>query len=257
MAATAESMLAWTRSLLGVDGFPEISLEQYLQDIPTLDSLGDLPSGTTVLVRGDVDSKPGAAVGQGDIRLRSMKETLDFGRAHGWKQVIFGHIGRDQTASLEKVAKRLGEILGCEQAILDVTGQRPRCFRPAGGFLTDEGVQTVQNLGYTSCNATVNPGDWWQRDPDMLIRSSYRGRSREGVTLMHSGALGIVRALPGYINALKAKGFEFVTLSELAHEVGRPLPELPKRTHIPEPSGEGPNPGLGSPIPEADDEYAP
>lgn len=150
-----------------------------------------------------------------------------------------------------------GEILNCEQAILDVTGQRPRCFRPAGGFLTDEGIQTVQNLGYTSCNATVNPGDWWQRDPDMLIRSSYRGRSREGVTLMHSGALGIVRALPGYINALKAKGFEFVTLSELAHEVGRPLPELPKRTHRPEPSEEGPHPGLGSPIPEADDEYAP
>ncbi len=150
-----------------------------------------------------------------------------------------------------------GEILGCEQAILEVTGQRPRCFRPAGGFLSDEGIQTVQNLGYTSCNATVNPGDWWQRDPEMLIRSSYRGRSREGVTLMHSGTLGIVRALPGYINALKAKGFEFVTLSELARQVGRPLPELPKRTHIPEPSVEGLNPGLGSPIPEADDEYAP
>ncbi len=150
-----------------------------------------------------------------------------------------------------------GEILGCEQAIFDVTGERPRCFRPAGGFLTEEGILTVQNLGYSSCNATVNPGDWWQRDPDMLIRSSYRGRSREGVTLMHSGALGIVRALPGYINALKAKGFDFVTMSELGRQVGRPLPDLPQRTHIPTPSTEGPSPGLGSPIPEADDEYAP
>ena len=150
-----------------------------------------------------------------------------------------------------------GEILACEQAILDVTGQTPRCFRPAGGNLSDEGIQTVQNLGYTSCNATVNPGDWWQRDPDLLIKFSYRGRSREGVTLMHSGALGIVRALPGYINSLRAKGFEFVTLSELARQVGSPLPELPKRTHIPEPSTEDPNPALGSPLPEADDEYAP
>ena len=138
-----------------------------------------------------------------------------------------------------------------------MTGEKPRCFRPAGGFLTEEGILTVQNLGYSSCNATVNPGDWWQRDPDMLIRSSYRGRSREGVTLMHSGALGIVRALPGYINALKAKGFDFVTMSELGRQVGRPLPDLPERTHIPSPSTEGPNPGLGSPIPEADDEYAP
>jgi len=149
------------------------------------------------------------------------------------------------------------EILGCERAVVDVTGQHTHLFRPAGGFLSHEGIQTVQNLGYTLCNATINPGDWWQRDPDLLIRFSYRGRSREGVTLMHSGALGIIRALPGYINALKAKGFEFVTVSELAREIGSPLPDLPKRTHIPLPSAEDPHPELGSPLPETGDEYAP
>lgn len=149
------------------------------------------------------------------------------------------------------------EILGCELAVGEVTGQRPKLFRPAGGFLSPEGIQTVQNLGYTLCNATVNPGDWWQRDPDLLIRFSYRGRSREGVTLMHSGALGIVRALPGYINSLRAKGFDFVTVSELARQIGAPLPDLPKRTHIPAPSEVDPHPELGSPVPETGDEYAP
>ena len=112
MAANAESMLNWTRALLGVDGFPELSLEDYLGSIPSLDSLADLPAGTVVLVRGDVDCKPGKAVGEGDIRLRSMKATLDFGRQHGWKQVVFGHIGREPEKSLDKVAARLGEILG-------------------------------------------------------------------------------------------------------------------------------------------------
>ena len=53
------------------------------------------PSGTPVLIRGDVDAKVGAEVGQGDIRLRSMKETLEFGRQKGWKQIIFGHVGRE------------------------------------------------------------------------------------------------------------------------------------------------------------------
>lgn len=118
MAVTAESMVAWTRALLGADGFPDISLEQYLRDIPTLDSLGELPAGTTVLIRGDLDCKPGAQVGQGDIRLRSMQETLEFGRRRGWKQVLFGHIGRDPAASLDKVAKRLGEILACDVPLL-------------------------------------------------------------------------------------------------------------------------------------------
>lgn len=128
------------------------------------------------------------------------------------------------------------EILTCEQSIQEVTGVRPRLFRPAGGFLSDSGVHTVQSLGYTMCNATINPGDWWQRDPELLIRFCYRGRSREGMTLMHSGALGIVKAMPGYINALKAKGFEFVTVPELARRTGSPLPDLPPRTLKPAPS---------------------
>ena len=69
-------------------------LKTYINDVPRLESLGDVPSGTAVLVRGDVDAKPGAAVGEGDIRLRSMVETLKFGQSKGWKQIVFGHIGR-------------------------------------------------------------------------------------------------------------------------------------------------------------------
>ncbi len=115
MTVTPESMQTWLRSLLGADPeAPRLSLEQYLQSIPRLDSLADLPAGTPVLVRGDVDAKPGPEVGEGDVRLRSMKETLEFGRGRGWVQVIFGHIGRKPEGSLQKVRDRLAEILGCE-----------------------------------------------------------------------------------------------------------------------------------------------
>jgi phosphoglycerate kinase len=82
-------------------------------------SLEDVPEGTTVLVRGDVDCKPGANVGDGDIRLRSMVDTLRFGEARNWKQVVFGHIGRKPEGSLAKVAKRLGEILHCDVPLID------------------------------------------------------------------------------------------------------------------------------------------
>lgn len=148
------------------------------------------------------------------------------------------------------------EILSCEYAIEDITHQRPRLFRPAGGFLSEEGIRTVQDLGYTLCNATVNPGDWWQRDPELLIRFSYRGRSREGVTLMHSGALGIVRALPGYINALKAKGFEFVTVSELAESLAIPLPNLPVRQRSSDEPPPEPELKLDNQVPESAEEFS-
>ncbi len=114
MPVTPATMETWCRNLLG--DHPETTrrpLGDYLQAIPRLDSLADLPAGSVVLVRGDVDAKPGEKIGDGDIRLRSMVETLKFGRGHGWKQVIFGHIGRDPAGSLSKVRKRIEELMEC------------------------------------------------------------------------------------------------------------------------------------------------
>ena len=120
MSISTEAMKAWCLKLIGADpSLPKLSLEQYTSAIPNLDSLADVPSGTAVLVRGDVDAKPGDAIGKGDIRLRSMKETLDFGIERGWVQIVFGHIGRDPEGSLDKVAKRLGEILGKDVPLIE------------------------------------------------------------------------------------------------------------------------------------------
>lgn len=113
MSVTAAELVPWCEVLLGADppGGP-LTLTQYLAGIPRLDSLADLPSGTVVLVRGDVDAKPGKQVGEGDVRLRSMRETLEFGRERGWVQVVLGHIGRKPEGSLAAVAARLGQLLG-------------------------------------------------------------------------------------------------------------------------------------------------
>lgn len=115
MNVTPESMLAWCQTLLDVDGRRrQHSLPEWLAMIPRLESLADVASGTPVLVRGDVDAKPGAKIGEGDIRLRSMRDTLAFGQRQGWKQVIFGHRGRKPEETLAKVATRLSELMECE-----------------------------------------------------------------------------------------------------------------------------------------------
>ncbi len=41
-----------------------------------------------------------------------MVDTLRFGIDRGWKQVVFGHIGRKPEGSLKAVAARLGELIG-------------------------------------------------------------------------------------------------------------------------------------------------
>ncbi|MEX2176549.1 MAG: phosphoglycerate kinase [Pirellulaceae bacterium] len=122
MSVSAEQVLKITRALKGFDPHERRPLTAYLADIPRLDSLADLGNGTPVLVRGDVDAKVGEKLGDGDIRLRSMQETLEFGRSRGWKQIVFGHLGRKQEGkpakSLTKVAQRLGQILGCEVPLI-------------------------------------------------------------------------------------------------------------------------------------------
>ena len=120
MLQTSETMLAWLRKVLGFDAAsPKLPLEKYLQSIPRMECLKNVPSGTAVLIRGDVDAKPGATIGEGDIRLRSMKDTLLFCRDKGWKTVIFGHIGREPEKSLAKVAARIGDIMGCKVAFVE------------------------------------------------------------------------------------------------------------------------------------------
>jgi phosphoglycerate kinase len=123
MSVTPDRVLKLCRVLKGFDPHEDLSLTDYLKAIPRLSSLSNVPSGTPVLIRGDVDCKPGPQIGQEDIRLRSMKATLEFGKSHGWKQIVFGHLGRKQPdkpiGSLAKVATRLGEILGCEVPLIE------------------------------------------------------------------------------------------------------------------------------------------
>jgi phosphoglycerate kinase len=112
MAVTEREMQDWCQTLLkSQTAGSNLSLADYIRAIPGIASLEDLPAGTPVLVRGDLDCKPGSKVGDGDIRLRSMLDTLRFGIAHDWKQIVFGHIGRKPEGSLDKVARRLGEII--------------------------------------------------------------------------------------------------------------------------------------------------
>jgi phosphoglycerate kinase len=119
MAVTEQEMRTWCETLLaGRSAAPGLTLADYIRAIPGLATLEGLPSGAPVLVRGDLDCKPGPNIGDGDIRLQSMVDTLEFARKRGWKQIVFGHIGRKAEGTLSKVAKRLGELLKCDVPLL-------------------------------------------------------------------------------------------------------------------------------------------
>ncbi len=167
MSQTAASMELWLQRLLGAaPDAPKMSLQQYLDGIPQLDHLADLPRGTVVLVRGDVDAKPGPKPGDGDIRLRSMEQTLRYGQERGWVQVIFGHIGRDPKGSLGKVRARLADILGCE------VGWIADWLDPATATVLDDAARTIKAAAPGSAIVLENTRKYeietalWKTKPD-------------------------------------------------------------------------------------------
>ncbi|MBW3541276.1 MAG: phosphoglycerate kinase [Planctomycetes bacterium] len=110
MAVSRDLVVDWCQRLLAPEtDFPQF--EQCLEAIPALESLGDVPAGTRVLVRGDTDATVENGRVTEDVRLRSMLDTLRFGSERGWVQIVYGHIGRDPKLSLAPVAEHLQTLL--------------------------------------------------------------------------------------------------------------------------------------------------
>jgi len=149
VAVTNERMQEWCGKLIEKSpSFP--SLEDCLKKIPAVDALSDLPAGTRVLVRGDTDvvfddkGEP-----DDDSRLKALVETLKFGAARGWIQILYGHRGRDPKLTLEPVAAYLAKLL---------TAAGVKCGKLSviGDWMNDETGEILDTAG--AAVAKLAPG---------------------------------------------------------------------------------------------------
>lgn len=102
----SESFATALRRAAGFDA--EVpSIEERLEQIPSIDALADLPEGTPVWIRADLDVADHDGVIGDDPRLASLHETLEYGRAHGWRMLLLGHRGRTPDRTLEYVYQKL------------------------------------------------------------------------------------------------------------------------------------------------------
>jgi 3-phosphoglycerate kinase len=99
----------FTTALRKAAGFDEagVTIEERLAQIPAIESLIDLPSGTPVWIRADLDVADHDGVIGDDPRLASLHETLAYGRERGWRMLLIGHRGRSPDQTLEYVYQKL------------------------------------------------------------------------------------------------------------------------------------------------------
>lgn len=112
------------------------------------------------------------------------------------------------------------EIRGISDQLEELTGERPRFFRPPYGIMDDRVVRIAREEGMITLNWTYGY-DWEDeyQDPQELRKiMSETPYLRAGANLLMHDRSNTAAALPGILDDLDALGYYFVNPEEIAHE---------------------------------------
>ncbi|MET7325418.1 polysaccharide deacetylase family protein [Streptomyces sp. NPDC005549] len=96
-----------------------------------------------------------------------------------------------------------------------LTGKRPTLMRPPQGRTDDTVHDISRELGLAEVLWTVTAKDYKTNDSDLITERVLDQSSRDGIILLHDLYDGTVPAVPGIIDALKKRGYVFVTVPQL------------------------------------------
>ena len=110
-------------------------------------------------------------------------------------------------------------------------GQTPTLMRPPYGSVTAAQKKWIHDeLGYQIILWDVDPDDWKRPGSEVVERRILEGTRSGSIILSHDIHPGTVQAMPSTLDNLLAKGFKFVTVSELIamNQPDPPKPASPK-----------------------------
>lgn len=112
------------------------------------------------------------------------------------------------------------EILKNQQLITSLTRQKPRLFRPPGGFYSENIVEASKEAGYLTVlwSWHQDTKDWRSPGVDKIVRKVLDNARNGDIVLFHDHVENnpqTVEALKQILPELKQRGFRFVTVSEL------------------------------------------
>jgi peptidoglycan/xylan/chitin deacetylase (PgdA/CDA1 family) len=120
------------------------------------------------------------------------------------------------------------EITKTQNAIRDASGYTPTLLRPPYGSITARQKDWIENrLGLSVILWSVDPFDWKRPGSAVIRQRILAGASPGAIILSHDIHQQTVDAMPATLDALAAKGFKFVTVSQLIamnHPKSSPTP---------------------------------
>lgn len=110
----------------------------------------------------------------------------------------------------------LYELNACNAAIMKATGVPVRFFRPPGGDYNGAVLRAAAAQGYITTLWTDDPGDFMEPGANVILKRALAHLEPGAIILMHDGIPETLQALPAFINEARRRGYEFVTMSQLA-----------------------------------------
>ena len=139
-----------------------------------------------------------------------------------------------------------------DDAIKSATGARPTLLRPPYGSLTEHQKKWLHNeFGYQIILWDVDPLDWKRPGPAVVCNRIVKETRPGSIVLSHDIHPGTIEAMPATLSQLEAKGFKFVTVSELIRMARPNAPKPAPKEHTAPPSS------IGSPTPASTTTAAP
>lgn len=177
---------------------------------PLLDILKERQMHVTFFVLGEmVKLHP-------EILKRAVAEGHEIGN-HSWDHPDLAKKSDDFVRS---------ELDRTKDEITAAIGKPVTLMRPPYGSLSKEQRRWVHDdLGYTIVLWDVDPLDWKRPGPSVVEQRILEGTRNGSIILSHDIHPGTVEAMPDTFDKLLAKGYKFVTVSEL---LAMDQPEPPK-----------------------------
>jgi peptidoglycan/xylan/chitin deacetylase (PgdA/CDA1 family) len=184
------------------------------------------------------------------IMQRAVREGHEIG-SHSWSHPAFAKMS-------ESAVRR--ELQRTDDVIRAAIGHSPVLLRPPYGSITPHQKQWIHaDFGYEIVLWDVDPLDWKRPGPSVVMNRILKETRPGSIILSHDIHPGTIKAMPETFDKLQAKGFKFVTVSELiamakprpANEshgqesIASPTP-IPSGFAFPTPAGSA-SPGVAKP----------
>lgn len=142
-----------------------------------------------------------------------------------------------------------GQLKRTDDAIQRAAGVRTTLLRPPYGSITSRQKRWIHDqFGYEIIIWDVDPLDWRRPGPSVVCNRILKESRPGSIVLSHDIHPGTIEAMPSTLDQLSAKGFKFVTVSELISlAVPEPPPKaIPVHHENVDPPATSPSPAIRS-----------